>query len=78
MNEASLKRHERRRKQRELREQQKKQGKQYPPTFTLPKKLYIAMVYTKLDTERLRQLTESPGQLRLVLEENRKTSRLAA
>jgi DNA invertase Pin-like site-specific DNA recombinase len=31
-----LKRHERRRKQWELKEQQKKQGKQYPPTFTLP------------------------------------------
>jgi hypothetical protein len=33
---AGLKRCERRRLQRELREQQKKQGKQYPPTFTLP------------------------------------------
>jgi len=31
-----LRRHERRRKQRELKEQQKKQGRQYPPTFTLP------------------------------------------
>lgn len=36
MSEANLNRHERRRKQRELREQQKKQGKQYPPTCTLP------------------------------------------
>lgn len=42
------------------------------------KKFYIAMVYTKLDTERIRRLTESPGQLRLVHEENWKTSRLAA
>ena len=31
-----LRRHERRRKQRELKEHQKKQGRQYPPTFTLP------------------------------------------
>ena len=31
-----LSRQERRRKQRELKEQQKKQGRQYPPTFTLP------------------------------------------
>lgn len=36
MSEASLNRHERKRKQRELKEQQKRQGKQYPPTFTLP------------------------------------------
>jgi len=36
MSEACLKRHERRRKQRELKEQQKRQGKHYPPTFTLP------------------------------------------
>jgi len=36
MSEAILTRFERRRKQRELKEQQKKQGKQYPPTFTLP------------------------------------------
>lgn len=42
------------------------------------KKLYIAMVYRKLDTERLRRLMESPGQLRLVHEEDWKTSRLAA
>ncbi|MFZ5688457.1 MAG: DDE transposase family protein, partial [Bacillota bacterium] len=41
-------------------------------------KFYIAMVYTKLDSERLRRLTESPGQLRLVQEEIRKTSPLAA
>jgi len=41
-------------------------------------KFYIAMVYMKLDTERLRRLTESPGQLRLVLEEGLKTSRLTA
>jgi DNA invertase Pin-like site-specific DNA recombinase len=33
---AALTRSERRRKQRELKEQQKKQGKQYPPTYTLP------------------------------------------
>ena len=31
-----LSRQERRRKQRELKEQQKKQGRQYPPAFTLP------------------------------------------
>jgi len=42
------------------------------------KKLYIAMVYMNLDKERLRRLAESPGQLRLVQEENWKTSRLAA
>ncbi|WP_176237211.1 hypothetical protein [Candidatus Hakubella thermalkaliphila] len=36
MSEANLNRYERRRKQRELKEQQKKQGKQYPPTVTLP------------------------------------------
>jgi hypothetical protein len=29
-------RQERRRKQRDLREEQKRQGRQYPPTFTLP------------------------------------------
>jgi hypothetical protein len=42
------------------------------------KKFYIAMVYTKLDTGRIRRLTELPGQLRLVQEENWRTSRLAA
>jgi len=42
------------------------------------KKFYIAMVYTKLDTERIRRLTELPGQLRLVQEENWRKSRLAA
>lgn len=36
MNETKQNRAERRRKQRELKEQQKKQGKQYPPGFTLP------------------------------------------
>jgi hypothetical protein len=36
MSEAKFNRAERRRKQRELREQQKRQGKEYPPTFTLP------------------------------------------
>ncbi|WP_205078032.1 hypothetical protein, partial [Pelotomaculum propionicicum] len=42
------------------------------------KKFYEAMTYSELDTGRLRRLTESPGQLRLVREENWKTSRLAA
>jgi len=41
------------------------------------KKFYIAMVYVKLDTERLRRLTQVPGQLRLILEEDWKTSRAA-
>jgi hypothetical protein len=41
-------------------------------------KFYIAMVYMKLDTKRLRRLTEVPGQLRLVQEENWKTSRVVA
>lgn len=36
MNETKQNRAERRRKQRELKEQLKKQGKQYPPSFTLP------------------------------------------
>jgi hypothetical protein len=36
MSEAKQNRTKRRRKQRELKEQQKKQGKQYPPSFTLP------------------------------------------
>ncbi|WP_051534277.1 transposase family protein [Desulfitibacter alkalitolerans] len=47
-------------------------------TQSFIKKLYIAMVYKKLDTERLHRLTESPGQLRLVQEENWKTGRFAA
>ncbi|TEB11215.1 hypothetical protein Pmgp_01750 [Pelotomaculum propionicicum] len=42
------------------------------------KKFYEAMTYSELDTGRLRRLTESPGQLRLVREENWKASRLAA
>lgn len=42
------------------------------------KKFHEAMTYRELDTERLRRLTEFPGQLRLVHEENWKTSRLAA
>lgn len=41
------------------------------------KKFYIAMVYVKLDTERLRRLTQVPGQLRLVQEEDWKTSQAA-
>ena len=41
-------------------------------------KFRVAMTHRELDTQRLRQLTESPGQLRLVYEENWKTSRLAA
>lgn len=42
------------------------------------KKFRAAMTYRELDTERLRRATESPGQLRLVYEENWKTSRSAA
>jgi len=42
------------------------------------KKFRSAMTHRELDTQRLRQLTESPGQLRLVYEENWKTSRSAA
>jgi len=42
------------------------------------KKFHEAMTNIELDTELLRRLTESPGQLRLVHEENWKTSRLAA
>jgi len=42
------------------------------------KKLRAAMTYRELDTERLRHVTESPGQLRLVHEENWKTSRSVA
>lgn len=36
MNEAKLKRHQRKQKQRELEQQRKEQGENYPPTFTLP------------------------------------------
>lgn len=39
---------------------------------------YEAMVNRELDTERLRRLRATPGQLRLVHEENWKISRLAA
>ena len=41
------------------------------------KRFYIAMVYVKLETKRLRLLTQVPGQLRLVLEEDWKTNRAA-
>jgi hypothetical protein len=37
-----------------------------------------AMRNRELDTERLRRLSASPGQLRLVYEDNWKTNRLAA
>ncbi len=42
------------------------------------KKFREAMIHRALDIERLRWITESPGQLRLVQEEDWKTSRLAA
>jgi len=42
------------------------------------KKFYEAMANRELDTNRLRLLMESPGQLRLVQEENWKTNRSAA
>ena len=42
------------------------------------KKFREAMIHRTLDTERLRLITKSPGQLRLVHEEDWKTSRLAA
>jgi len=42
------------------------------------KKFREAMANRELDTERLRRLTQCPGQLRLVHEENWKTSRPAA
>lgn len=42
------------------------------------KKFYETMANRELDTQRLRRLSESPGQLRLVCEENWKTSRPAA
>lgn len=42
------------------------------------KKFRSAMTDRELDTKRLRRLTESPGQLRLVHEENWKTSQPAA
>lgn len=41
------------------------------------KKFYIAMVDVKLDTERLRRLTQVPRQLRLLPEKDWKTSRVA-
>ena len=42
------------------------------------KKNHIVMIHRELDTERLRRLLESPGQLRLVHEDNWKTSRSVA
>jgi hypothetical protein len=42
------------------------------------KKFRIAMTYRELDTERLRRLAASPGQLRLTYEENWKISRSIA
>jgi len=42
------------------------------------KNFHTAMTHRELDVERLRRLTESSGQLRLVYEENWKTSRSAA
>lgn len=42
------------------------------------KKFRAAMTHRELDTQRLRQLKDSPGQLRLVYEENWKTSPSAA
>lgn len=42
------------------------------------RKFRAVMTYRELDSERLRCLSESPGQLRLVYEENWKTSRSAA
>lgn len=42
------------------------------------KKFRAAMTHRELDTERLRRLSEFPSQLRLVHEENWKTSRSAA
>ena len=42
------------------------------------KKFREAMANRELDTERLRRLTQCPGQLRLVHEENWKTSWPAA
>ncbi len=36
------------------------------------------MIHRELDTKRLSRLVESPGQLRLVQEENWRTSRLTA
>lgn len=42
------------------------------------KNFRVAMTYRELDTKRLRRVIESPGQLRLVYEDNWKTSRLVA
>jgi hypothetical protein len=42
------------------------------------RKFRAVMTYRELDSERLRRLAESPGQLRLVYEENWKTSRSVA
>ncbi|WP_333593341.1 transposase family protein [Aminobacterium colombiense] len=42
------------------------------------KDFYAAMAYRELDLERLRRLRESPGQLRLVYEDNWETGRTVA
>ena len=42
------------------------------------KKLFCVMRHRELETERLRKLKESPGQLRLVQEENWQTNEPAA
>jgi hypothetical protein len=55
---ADLKRHERRRKQRELREQQKRQGKQYPPAFTLPNRKSDLKTVDE-EKEAIQQTTEA-------------------
>ena len=53
-----LKRYERRRKQRELKKQQKRQGKQYPPVFTLPNRK-SGFKTVEEEKEAIQQTTEA-------------------
>lgn len=62
MSEANLTRAERRRKEREFKEQQKKQGKQYPPTITLPNRK-SGWDTVNEEKEAIQQITEE--QLRV-------------